>query len=149
MCTNYKYCVEGRISKMLNSLLVNYKVEAWDTLQHLFKVKNINDHTLHFVATLAERLDLERFKQAVNLSADAFPLIRSNFNETKNKSYWEDKEYTIDDIVKILETSNTDKNVNEFICREIDALNGPQLKIEIIRDDKNDTLCVLIPCTLR
>lgn len=144
MCTNYKYLVEGRISKMLNSLFVNYKVEAWDTLQHLFKVKNINDHTLHFVATLAERLDLERFKRAVNLSSDAFPLIRSSFNETKNKSYWEDKEYTIDDIVKILETSNTDKNVNEFICREIDGLNGPQLKIEVIRDDKNDTLCVLI-----
>jgi len=77
---------------MLNGQFVNYKVEAWDTLQRLFKVKSINDHTLHFVATLAERLDLERFKQAVNLSADAFPLIRSSFNETQNKSYWEDKE---------------------------------------------------------
>ena len=129
---------------MLNSQFVNYKVEAWDTLQHLFKVKNINDHTLHFVAILAERLDLERFKQAVNLSADAFPLIRSSFNETQNKSYWEEKGYTVDDIVKILETSNTDKSVNEFICKEIDASNGPQLKIEIIRDDKNDTLCVLV-----
>jgi len=129
---------------MLNSQFVNYQVEAWDTLQHLFKVKNINDHTLHFVATLAERLDLERFKQAVNLSADAFPLIRSSFNETKNKSYWEDKAYTADDMLKILETSNIDKNVDEFICKEIDAFKGPQLKIEIIRDDKNDTLCVLI-----
>lgn len=129
---------------MLSSEFINYKVEAWDTLQYLFKVKNINDHTLHFVATLAERLDLERFKQAVNLSADVFPLIRSSFNETQNKSYWEDKGYTVDDIVKILETSNTDKNINEFICKEIDALNGPQLKIEVIRDDKNDTLCVLI-----
>lgn len=129
---------------MLNSQFLNYQVEAWDTLQHLFKVKNINDHTLHFVATLAEKLDLNRFRQAVNLSADAFPLIRSSFNETKSQSYWEDRGYTADDMVKILETSNTDKNVNEFICKEIDALNGPQLKIEVIRDDKNDTLCVLI-----
>ncbi len=129
---------------MINSQFLNYKVEAWDTLQHLFKVKNINDHTLHFVATLSEKLDLDRFKQAVNLSADAFPLIRSSFNETKNQSYWEDNGYTTDDMVKILEISNTDKNVNEFICKEIDALNGPQLKIEVIRDDKNDTLCVLM-----
>ncbi|WP_160687628.1 WS/DGAT domain-containing protein [Clostridium sp. C2-6-12] len=129
---------------MLNSQLDNYQVEAWDTLQHLFKVKNINDHTLHFVAKLSKRLDLERFKKAVNLSADAFPLIRSSFNETKNKSYWEDKAYTVDDMLKILETSNIDENVNEFICKEIDAFKGPQLKIEIIRDDKNDTLCVLI-----
>ncbi|MBV7276887.1 hypothetical protein I6U48_28880 [Clostridium sp. PL3] len=129
---------------MPNSQLITYQVEAWDTLQHLFKVKNINDHTLHFVATLAEKLDLERLKKAVNLSANAFPLIRSSFNETENQAYWEDKGYTAEDMVKLLETSNTDKNVTEFICKEIDALNGPQLKIGVIRDEKNDTICVLI-----
>ncbi|AKN31315.1 hypothetical protein Ccar_10790 [Clostridium carboxidivorans P7] len=129
---------------MLNNQFLNYKVEAWDMLQHLFKVKSINDHILHFVAVLGEKLDLERLKQAVNLSADSFPLIRSSFNETKNKSYWEDKGYTANDMVKILETSNVDKSVNEFICKEIDALNGPQLKIAVVRGDKNDTLCVLI-----
>jgi NRPS condensation-like uncharacterized protein len=129
---------------MINSRFVNYQVEAWDTLQHLFKVKNINDHTLHFVATLAEKLDLNRFKQAVNHSVDAFPLARSSFNEIENQSFWEDMEYTAEDMVKILETSNTDKNINEFICKEIDTLNGPQLKFEVIRDDKNDTLCVSI-----
>lgn len=144
LCIHYQYSVEEGCSKMPNSQSLKYQVEAWDTLQHLFKVKNINDHTLHFVATLAEKLDLNRFKQAVNLSANAFPLIRSSFNETKSQAYWEDKGYTADDMVKLLETSTTDKNINEFICKEIDALNGPQLKIEIIRDDKNDTLCVLI-----
>lgn len=129
---------------MQNSQSLNYQVEAWDILQHLFKVKNINDHTLHFVATLAEKLDLDRFKQAINFSANVFPLIRSGFNETKSQAYWEDKGYTADDMMKLLETSNTDKDVNEFICKEIDAQNGPQLKIEVIRNDKNDTLCVLI-----
>ncbi|SHH45910.1 hypothetical protein [Clostridium intestinale] len=128
---------------MPNSHL-NYQVEAWDTLQHLFRVKNINDHTLHFVATLAEKLDLGRFKQAVNISAKVFPLIRSSFNENKNQAYWEDKGYTADDIVKLVVTSNVDKSINAFICKEIDTLNGPQLKIEVIRDDKNDTLCVVI-----
>lgn len=129
---------------MLNSQVVNYQVEAWDTLQHLFKVKNINDHTLHFVAALAEKLDLERFKHAINLSADAFPLIRSCFNESEKNCYWEDKGYRAEDMVKLLKTSNIDKSVNEFICKEIDALNGPQLKAEVIRDDKKDVLCVSI-----
>ncbi|OOM14198.1 hypothetical protein CLOSAC_10710 [Clostridium saccharobutylicum] len=100
---------------MQNSQSLSYQVEAWDILQHLFKVKNINDHTLHFVATLTEKLDLDRFKQAVNFSANAFPLIRSSFNETKSRAYWEDKGYTADDMVKLLETSNMDKDVNEFI----------------------------------
>lgn len=133
-----------RCDKMLNSPFANYQVEAWDMLQHIFKVKNINDHTLHFVAKLTGKLNLDRFKQAVNLSADAFPLIRSSFNESKNQPYWEDKGYTANDMVKILETSNVDKNVSEFICKEIDALNGPQLKIEVISGDKNNVLCVLI-----
>jgi NRPS condensation-like uncharacterized protein len=100
---------------MPNSQVLNYQVEAWDTLQYLFRVKNINDHTLHFVATLAEKLDLDRFKQAVNISANVFPLIRSSFNESKNQAYWEDKGYTADDMVKLVETSNVDKSINAFI----------------------------------
>lgn len=58
---------------MSDNQSVNYKVDAWDKLQYLFKVKNINDHTLHFAATLSGKLDLKRFKYAVNLSAKLFP----------------------------------------------------------------------------
>lgn len=129
---------------MHNNKMPHYKVEAWDTLQHLFKVKKINDHTLHFVAELSAKLDLYRFNQAVELSVKAFPLIRSSFHESKGKAFWLDKGYTSEDIVKFIETSDRDKEVDRFICKEIDALQGPQLKLGIIRNDKFDTICVLI-----
>ncbi|WP_315074009.1 hypothetical protein [uncultured Clostridium sp.] len=45
-----------------------YDAEALDILQHLFKVKKINDHTLHFVAKFLGQLDLKRFSKAVNAS---------------------------------------------------------------------------------
>ena len=63
---------------MLNSQFVNYKVEAWDTLQHLFKVKNINDHTLHFVAILAERLDLERLNKLIYKETSTKTVLERN-----------------------------------------------------------------------
>lgn len=127
---------------MPDNRFTRYKVEAWDILQHLFKVKNINDHTLHFVATFSGKLDLDRFRQAVNLSADAFPLIRSRFNETEGQPYWEDKGYTTEDMLEFSETHNMDESVAQFINKEVNAFNGPQLRLKVIRNDKNDTLCV-------
>lgn len=113
-------------------------------MQHLFKVKNINDHTLHFAATFLGKLDLERFRKAVNISATAFPLIRCRFKEDKRQSYWEDKGYTAEDMVELLETQNVNECLTKYICEEIDTFNGPQLKIKVIRYNKIDTLCVLI-----
>lgn len=129
---------------MLKENSVRYHVEAWDTLQHLFKVKKINDHTLHFVARLSGKLDLDRLKHAVNLSADAFPLIRCRFHESNGRSYWEDQGFTSDEMVRLIETKSTQESIRQLICKESDATNGPQLKIGIIRSGGIDTLCVTI-----
>ncbi len=126
----------------MNNRTVSYRVEAWDMLQHLFKVKKISDHTLRFVATFSGKLDLDRFKKAVNISAEAFPLIKSRFNETKFRPCWEDQGYTSDDMVKFIETSFTDESVNCFICKGVDTYNGPQLMMEVIRNNEFDTLCI-------
>ncbi|QHQ62905.1 DUF1298 domain-containing protein [Anaerocolumna sedimenticola] len=134
--------MQRRWNQTTNSQSVSYKVEAWDKLQYLFKVKNINDHTLHFVATLSGKLDLERFKHAVNLSAEAFPLIRCRLDETKGQLTWEDKGYTSDDMVHFLVSANTEESVTHFICKEIDAFDGPQMKAEVIRKGEIDKLCI-------
>lgn len=129
---------------MLNNNLQSYHVEAWDILQHLFKVKNINDHTLHFVAEFSGQLDLERLRKAVDTTIDAFPLIRCGYKESKRQPYWEDKGYTAGDIIEFIESTNTNECIIQHICKEIDAFNGPQLKIKIIESRKNHIMCVLI-----
>ena len=121
---------------------VNYKVDAWDKLQYLFKVKNINDHTLHFAATLSGKLDLKRFKYAVNLSADVFPLIRCRFDKNMNQMTWVDEGYTADDMVRFLESRNMEDSAAEFLSKEIDAIRGPQLKVQIIRSRDTDKICI-------
>lgn len=121
-----------------------YKAEAWDILQYLFKVKKINDHTLHFVAQFSGKIDEERLKTAVNLTARVFPLIRCRFEKSNKRPRWVDGGYTADDMVSCLETDNSEKSVDDFVCREIDAFAGPQMKIRLLRSGGNDTLVVLM-----
>ncbi len=131
-------------SEILNNEFKIYDAEALDILQHLFKVKKINDHTLHFVAKFLGQLDLKRFSKAVNASIDTFTLIRCEYNESKGHPYWKDRGYTADDIIEVVEAENTDKCIAKYICEEINEFNGPQLRIKIIRSRKNDAICVLM-----
>jgi Uncharacterized protein containing a NRPS condensation (elongation) domain len=124
--------------------VIRYPAEAWDILQHLFKVKSINDHTLHFAAKFSGHLDSDRLSRAVDLSAEAFPLIRCGFNENGGRPFWEDHGYTSADMVNLMKTDHVEENALKFLCRESDAANGPQLKVGIMRSGKNDTLCITI-----
>ncbi|WP_017209270.1 hypothetical protein [Clostridium beijerinckii] len=76
---------------MLNSYYKNYKAEAWDILQYLFKVKMINDHTLHFIAKFSGKLDLELLSKAIDISINVFPLIRGRYNEAKRQPYYDEE----------------------------------------------------------
>lgn len=75
----------------MSTSCVTYHAEACDILQHLFRKKRINDRTIHFAATFLEHLDLECLKKSVDLSADAFPLIRCGFQETDGRPCWKDR----------------------------------------------------------
>lgn len=129
---------------MVGKRNISFQAEAWDILQYLFKVKKINDHTLHFTAEFSGKIDVEQLKTAVYLSADVFPLIVCRFTESKSRPFWKDGGYTTDEIVTCSETDETDKSVNDFICTGIDAMVGPQVKLQVIRNGNNDTLVVLM-----
>lgn len=123
---------------------LNYRFEAWDMLQHIFKRKKITDHTMRFVAKFSGRLDLDRLNKAVNLSSEAFPLIRSRLNENRYRPRWEDGNYLANDIVYFVESTSISEIVTRFLRESVDAFCGPQLKIAVIRSENTDTLCILI-----
>lgn len=124
---------------------MNYHVEAWDIMQHLFEVKKINNHILHFAAEISSELNFMRVKQAADLMADAFPLIRCGFEDNyPHRPVWVDKGYTSDNMVFLIETEDASRAVSKFLCQELDFEKGPQIKIGVIRSGKCDTLCILI-----
>ncbi len=123
----------------------SYRSEAWDILQHLFKVKKINDHVLHFAAELSTELDFVLMKRAVDRLADAFPLIRCGFVESSShRPVWVDRGHTSEQMVSLIKTEDSPRTVQSFLCQETDLENGPQLKIGIVRNGDADTLCVII-----
>jgi NRPS condensation-like uncharacterized protein len=129
---------------MGNKPFINYHVEAWDTLQHLFKVKRINDHTLHFAATFFGKLDFIRMKKSVAIAADIFPLIRCRFNQNGAHPCWEEKSDTLDEMVRLIETNDQNEEIMKFLYKEANTTDGPQLKVAIFRATKNDTLCITV-----
>lgn len=130
---------------MLNNYYKNYKAEAWDILQYLFKVKRINDHTLHFIAKFSGKLDFDKLSKAIDISINVFPLIRCRYNESKRQHYWEEAGYTASDIIEFVEIQNgNEQSIKQYLYQQIDAFNGPQLNIKLIRVEEKDTLCILM-----
>ena len=123
---------------------VRYKVEAWDSLQHLFQIKKINDHTLHFLASFDGKLDMIRLQKSVDLSAEAFPLLKCRFNEGERRPYWEYCSNTTNEMLTFIETEDVDTAVNQFLVSEIITTTGPQIKLGVIRDTKTDTLIIIM-----
>jgi NRPS condensation-like uncharacterized protein len=124
---------------------MKYHVEAWDILQNLFEVKKINNHVLHFSAEFSDELNYTWIEQAVNLLADAFPLIRCGFKDTyPHRPVWVDYGYTSDQMVSLIETEDSSSAVQKFLCQELDLGKGPQMKIGVIRKGKTDTICLLM-----
>lgn len=128
----------------MRDLHIRYKVEAWDSLQHLFKVKKINDHTLHFFAAFESKLDYSRLQKSLTVSAEAFPLIKCRFNENGKRPYWENCSYTADEMLSLIETADVDNAVDQFLVSEVNALTGPQIKLGVIRNTQADTLVILM-----
>jgi len=122
-----------------------YQVEAWDTLQHLFKVKKINNHILHFSAEFSGCLDIAVLKEAINTVIEAFPLIRCGYKERSyRRPLWYDMGHTADEMFSVIETSDPASEVSKFLGSETDLENGPQMKVGLIRSQNKDTLCILI-----
>jgi len=121
-----------------------YKVEAWDSLQHLFQIKKINDHTLHFLASFNGKLDMMRLQKSVDLSAEAFPLLKCRFNEGTERPYWEYCSNTTKEMLTLIETEDAETAVNQFLVSEIITPTGPQIKLKVIRDTNADTLIVVM-----
>ncbi|WP_349670690.1 hypothetical protein [Lacrimispora sp.] len=123
---------------------VRYKVEAWDSLQHLFQIKKINDHILHFLVSFEGKLDMNRLRKSVAVSVEAFPLLKCGFNEEERRPYWESRSNTTNEMLTLIETADAETAVNQFLVSEINTSTGPQIKLWVIRNGKADTLVILM-----
>jgi len=121
-----------------------YRAVPWDILQHLFKTEKINNHVLHFSGTFSPVPDFSRLNHAVQLLADAFPLVRCNLVMSSIHPYWADKGYTAEDILQCIETKEIRKQWQRVMLQEIDPETGPQMKLALLKTEGTALLCGII-----
>ncbi|MGD0854854.1 MAG: hypothetical protein ABSA18_03520 [Dehalococcoidia bacterium] len=115
-------------------------VPMWDQMQYL--IRKVSDQQIRAVIKFDGRLDPEILKRAVMLSLDIEPVLRCRFVERDPHPRWERlAKLEINDIYKIVTTSEVEKCMADFLAEEIDPLMGPQLKVLLIRSDA-DRLCI-------
>lgn len=119
-----------------------YKVEVWDVIQFIFS--SFNDHQLHCIIDFKNHIDEECLKKAVDMSVEGLPLIKCRYVEGWFRSYWEECDYTVEDIVKIIKSSNIQEDVSKLITFRPDEFKGPQLRVYIIRGKDSDSICIIL-----
>jgi len=127
---------------MLDTINQKYKAEVWDIMQFLFS--KFNDHQIHCVIRLDEKLNENRLRCAVDLLIDAFPLIRSRFVEDEGTPCWKDAGFAAKDIVFLRETNHPEEELQKVIVSKTDTVRGPQMLLYIVRTKSADSLCVII-----
>lgn len=84
-------------------------------------------------------------RKAIDISINVFPLIRCRYNESKRQPCWEEAGYTVSDIIEFIEIQNgKEECIKKYLYQQIDAFNGPQLRIKLIRVKEKDKLCILM-----
>lgn len=120
-----------------------YKAVVWDVMQLMFQ--KFNDHQLHSVIYFDSQLDEDCIKKSVDMSLDAFPIIRCKFVEKScfKFPYWEDYNFKSDDMVNLVKTEDIEGAIKKLIVFNINETLGPQMRFNIIRSSKRDVLCIV------
>lgn len=121
---------------------VRRRAELWDQMHLIFQ--QYNDHQLHGVLYLDGHLDLGCLKKAVLFTMRQLPELSSRYVEGRLRPYWEQIRPEADEIITCENSRSESLAVQAFLTGQIDTFSGPQLKLQIVRGEMNDTLCILM-----
>ncbi len=119
-----------------------YNAEIWDTMQYIFS--DFNDHQIHCVINFDNHIDELCLKKSLKKSKQLFPLIGANYVETFFKAYWQEGDFNVDDIVKIIETKYPENEIENFVVSRTYENIGSQVLLLIARSEIKDSICIII-----
>jgi NRPS condensation-like uncharacterized protein len=120
---------------------MRYKAEVFDKLQYLYEVTKYNDHQLHCVINLADKLDAGTMRKAVSLLLQTVPMLSCVYRHNDGDAYWED--------VRVLMTGeaftvvNNQADFDRFTTSKTNEATGPQIKVCLFSSDK-DALSIIM-----
>jgi NRPS condensation-like uncharacterized protein len=119
-------------------------MESFDLMQNFFG--SSSEQLIHGLFRFSGHLDIDALKKAVTLSAKAVPLVFCKCCLDGKTPYWEQLEYTGENIVQLIETSEEEEDTvtNNLLSTSIDINMEPQLKMFVVRMPERDTLCTIM-----
>ncbi len=131
------------INNSTNSSSKTIPASGYDIYNYLAKY-GMASFQLQIIMKLDGRLDFDRLERAVRLSFDVEPVFGARYIKS-NPPHW--KRFEDADNIKfcmLVETDNSDESIQNFLESPMDMDKDPMVKIELIRSEKYDTLCLKI-----
>lgn len=117
------------------------KAQPFDCMQYFYGA--VQEPRIRCQIRLHGHMSEAALRKAVNLSLEAVPLIGCVFDEELH--CWKKCGFTDRDIVQLIEGAKEDDGtVLQYLLKSIDHTREPQLKIFLVREEKWDTLCIII-----
>jgi NRPS condensation-like uncharacterized protein len=119
-----------------------YPVELLDEYMRLQEVAN--DHQIRGIITFRNHLDIDKFKKAVRKSFQYIPVLRCKYSQSGSKAHWEEINFPDEELFGIVEENLSPENIVEYVKRIIDQNRGPQIFIQVIRQEANDIVIIIL-----
>lgn len=118
------------------------KAEMWDKMQFLFR--NYYDRMIHLAFYYDGVVDVDSFKKAVDDAFNQVPILHSAFVNNFIRPYWVVKDYSIDEIVEVVDSRDCENELLRFLTSVISVKSNVQMKIKIIRSERRTTIGLLV-----
>ena len=118
--------------------------ELWDKMQYLFR--NYYDRMVHAVLYYDKRIDIEVLKSVLVATTEKVPVLHSSFHDSVINPYWEIEDYSISDILSVMETDSEhlETEIEEFITQCIPVTSNVQFKIRVFHEGERSVFAMIV-----
>lgn len=117
------------------------KAELWDKMHYLFR--DFNDRMVHLALYYDYEIDIEKLKTALICFFEKAPVLHSSFHDNKISTYWEVRDYHIDDVLTVAYPDDPEAAADAFLTQQIPPESDLQMKAAVFIKDGRSVLCII------
>jgi Uncharacterized protein containing a NRPS condensation (elongation) domain len=99
---------------------------------------------VHLKLSYEGEFNIEALKNVIVYMVEKAPVLHSSFHSNPVEPYWEIDDYTVDDILTVIDTDDIDAAADEFLIGVIPYDNNVQIKVNVFRNGKNSVLAIRV-----
>lgn len=119
-----------------------FNAELWDKMHFMFR--DYNDRMVHVVLNYDYLIDISALKSTIICFIESIPVLHSSFVFNATDPYWEEKDYTIEDVLTVVDDpEDLEIATEKFIMQYLPPESNLQIKFGVFNKDGKSTLCII------